>query len=489
MFNFFKKTKNFITFSRTKLFSDEIAKPQDAQGFYNFLQKLPNPDVVLRASGLGYKSLRDLKSNYQVGTCIESRKAGVTSKKWKLEKGDSSAKEYDFWTEIFKYLDVYKIIEDILEAPLFGFAPITVRYEADGQYILPAELTAKPQEWFYFDAETNFYFNSKSKDNDLIDLKNPKILLPRHRATFLNPYGECLLSRCYWNVVFINSSFDFWVRFVEKYGSPFAVGKYDRNMTNEEKETMLKTLIDMIQDCAAVIPNDSTVELMEAAGKSASADIYKGLITKCENNISKVILGQTLTTDIGSSGSYAAANTHQQVREDLILSDVRLVEKTMNEFILKVHSLNFNDTSAPIFNIYDEEDIDQSLAERDNKIKTLGVTFTKDYIKRAYGFEDGDFDMAEPSEPVNFSDSEEPNKTKDEQNDFDKMDELIPEDYEKLINPLLMPIVELFKQERDADVCMEKIAEIYPLMNTEQLEDMLTKVIFLAEMLGRVSNG
>ncbi len=83
---------------------------------------------------------------------------------------------------------------------------------------------------------------------------------------------------------------------------------------------------------------------------------------------------------------------------------------------------------------------------------------------------------------VNFNDFDE------EQNDFDKMDELIPEDYEKLINPLLMPIVKLFKKERNADDCMEKIAEIYPLMSTDELEKTLTKVIFIAEMLGRLSN-
>lgn len=481
MFNIFKKKIKLISFNKKKLLADEIAQAKDAQGFYNFLQKLPNPDIVLRTSGLGYKSLRDLKSNYQVGTCIESRKAGVTSKKWKLEKDDCSEKEFAFWTEIFKFLDVYKIIEDILEAPLFGFAPITIKYEADGSYVLPVELTPKPQEWFYFDTENNFYFNSKTKENDIIDLRNPKLLLPRHRAAFLNPYGECLLSRCYWNVVFINSSFDFWVRFIEKYGSPFAVGKFDRSMSNDEKKDLFKTLVNMVQDCVAVIPLDSTVELMEPAGKSASSEIYKDLIIKCENNISKVILGQTLTTDIGSSGSYAASNTHQQVREDLILSDVRLCENTMNDFILKVHSINFDNTNVPVFNLYDEEDIDQSLAERDNKVKTLGVNFTKDYIKKAYGYEDDDFEMVLnfPTEALNFSDSQ-------DLNDFDKMEELMPEDYEKLVNPLLLPIVKAFVEYKDADEAMEKIAEIYPDMNTDMLEKTLTKVIFLAELLGRI---
>ena len=32
---------------------------------------------------------------------------------------------------------------------------------------------------------------------------------------------------------------------------------------------------------------------------------------------------------------------------------------------------------------------------------------------------------------------------------------------------------------------MEKLAEVYPEMNTEELEKTLTKVIFISEILGR----
>ena len=67
------------------------------------------------------------------------------------------------------------------------------------------------------------------------------------------------------------------------------------------------------------------------------------------------------------------------------------------------------------------------------------------------------------------------------------MENLTPEDYENMINDSLKPVIELFKQSRDADECMEKLAEIYPEMNTEKLEDTLTKVIFLAELMGRIN--
>lgn len=480
---FFKKDNNFF---------EEIANPKNAAGYFNLLEKLPNPDKILRSCGCGFNTLRDLKSNYQVGTCIESRKAGVTSKNWKLEKQNCSDKEFDFYNELFKILDVHQLIEDILEAPLFGYAPLEVTYEKDSSFIVPTEVTSKPQEWFYFNAKENnhFYFNSKSnQDGILIEASNPKFLLPRHRATYLNPYGEALLSRTFWNTVFINGGMEFWSTFMEQYGMPFMIGKYDRNKPAEEKNELFSALKAMVQNAVGVIPNDGSIEIINP-DKSGSNTVYKDYITKCENNISKIILGQTLTTDIGSVGSYAASATHQEVRGDLIQNDVRLCEKTINNLIFKIHNLNFNNLDMPSFSIYDEEGVDQTIAERDNKVKTLGVNFSREYIKKTYGLEDDDFVLeAEINQSntdvknLDFSDSTD--------DDFAKLDNLMenltPEDYQNMINDSLKPVIELFKQSRDADECMEKLAEIYPEMNTEKLEDTLTKVIFLAELMGRIN--
>ena len=518
MFNFLK-TK--FSIKKDKSIFEEYAAAKDAVGMYNLTGKLPNPDVILRKTGKGLKALRELKSNYQVGTCIESRKSGVTSKKWRLNKKDCAENQYKFFDEIFKNIDIHKLIEDILEAPLFGFAPIEISYEKSGSYIVPVSLTAKPQEWFYFNTEGEFFFNSRKNSNGfVIEPENPKFLLARHRADFLNPYGECLLSRCFWNVIFINGGMEFWLKFMEKYGPPWAIGKYDRSMDDSEQKDLLKMLKRMVQDAVAVIPADGSVELINASDKSGSNAVFQSFVTKCENNISKVILGQTLTTDVGATGSYAASNTHQEVRADLIQNDVRLCENTINEFIKKVYGLNFNDTNYPVFEIYDEDGIDQSIAERDNKVQTLGVKFTKKYIQKAYGYEDDDFEMVEFNEDENaeFADGrnvvspdsecevdgnvvksttatsveqiKEAEFADKQDDDFSKMEQVVENfgsaDYDKFINEALKPVLELFKSSRNAEECMEMLAEIYPDMKTEELENTLTKVIFLAELMGRV---
>lgn len=370
---------------------EECACAKDASKMFYLTEKLPNPDKILRQSGRGFQTLRDLKNNYQVGTCIESRKAGVTSKNWKLDKQFCSDKEYNFYLEIFKFIDVYRLIEEILEAPLFGYNPIEITYESDGNYVIPTAFTSKPQEWFYYNTvDKNFYFDSKTKDV-CINEHNPKFLIPIHRSSFFNPYGECLLSRCFWNVVFMQGGMEFWVQFTEKYGTPFMVGKYDRSMSKEERDDLFKMLKKMVQNAIGVIPKDGTIDIINP-DKTGSNTVYKDLITKCENNISKVILGQTLTTDVSQNGgSYALSKTHQSVREDLIQNDIRLCEKTINNLIYKIHAINFENSEYPKFKLYDEQGVDQSLAERDNKLRNLGVKFTKQYIKKTYGYEDADF--------------------------------------------------------------------------------------------------
>jgi phage gp29-like protein len=63
------------------------------------------------------------------------------------------------------------------------------------------------------------------------------------------------------------------------------------------------------------------------------------MIKFCNSEISKVILSQTLTSDV-STGSYAASKTHNEIRKDVIKKDVKLIEKTMNRIIRMFYEVN-----------------------------------------------------------------------------------------------------------------------------------------------------
>ena len=71
----------------------------------------------------------------------------------------------------------------------------------------------------------------------------------------------------------------------------------------------------------AVISSDESVDIIEAAGKAASGQVFDGLISTANREISKAILGQTLTTELDRGGSYAATKEHMEVRSDLVDAD------------------------------------------------------------------------------------------------------------------------------------------------------------------------
>ena len=467
---------------------DDWANTKTVEGFMSVIDILPNPDVVLKNAGKRLSVLRTLTNHYQVGTCIDSRKAGTLSNKWELRENNCNKAHFDFYDEIFKTIDIYKLIEDILDAPLYGHNPIEISYEKDGSYIIPVKLTSKPQEWFHFNSDGEFFFKDKNMDGKrLIDFENGlKFLLPRHKATFQNPHGQAILSRCFWNVAFINGGMEFLVKFAEHFGMPWIFGRYQRQLSEPEQKDFLYKLMQMAQNAIGIIPDDSRVEIVPT-GSTGSSDIHLSLVNKCEANIAKSILGQTLSTESGQNGSYALGKAHMGVRDDIINADMRLVEKTVNHFIKIINSINFNDDEVPEFAFVEDEDLGIQKAERDIKVSSLGVEFSEEYILKTYGYQKDDIKIV-PKQTnlsgINFSDAE------DEDNSAHKAPEskdfFSAENLEKQITPALNPIIEFFEKNKNAEEALEKLAEVYPDLNTEELEEMLTKVIFISELKGRL---
>ncbi|MGN0014000.1 MAG: DUF935 family protein, partial [Candidatus Gastranaerophilaceae bacterium] len=156
----------------------------------------------------------------------------------------------------------------------------------------------------------------------------------------------------------------------------------------------------------------------------------------------------------------------------------------------KINQINFNDDNLPVFEFV-EEDLGFAKAERDNKVYALGVEFSEDYILRTYGFEKGDIKIVSRQQNNQFAENrqnvlefEEKAKTK---NDFDKLAAITElEELQKAVEPALQKIVEFFDKTRNAEEALEKIAELYPDLKTKELEEILTKVIYISDLLGRL---
>ena len=462
--------------------SDEIATRKRSLNFYSLGYMLPDPDPVLKKQGKDMKIYRELLCDAHVFACTQSRKAGVLSLEWAINRGTNKDHNAQQIENLLKSLDIYQLINDILEASFFGFQPIEILWRKIDNLVLPSALVAKPPEWFCYDEDNNLKFRTKENYWGE-ELPDKKFLCPQSNASYDNPYGERVLSRVFWPVTFKKGGMKFWIVFTEKYGIPHLVGKHPRGASKEETETLADLLENMVQDAIAVIPDDSSVEIQEAE-KSSSAEIFEKLIDKMNAEISKAILGQTLTTEIGSTGSYAASQTHMSVRKDIVDSDKKLVEKTINQLIKWIYEINFSGQDIPQFEMYEIEDVDLNLAQRDKVLVDCGVKFTKEYFIKNYGFDEDDIEIAEVQKPSTFKQF---NESKDEnvgQDEIDGLFDLISaEELQSISNDMLKPLLKQLSKCKTEDEFRKILDE--KNLKTDVFEEILSKTLFLCEAQGR----
>jgi len=391
---------DFIEIDARESLAQKIAVRSRSLDWMGIFGLLPDPDPVLQKTGQDITVYRQLLSDAHVWSCYQSRKSGTLSCEWEIretKEGSVRANKqaYKIIDDLMENLDAYQIITDMLEAPFFGMAPLEILWKSTGQRWLPEKVEGKPPEWFGFSEENELRFLSKENMIEGEELPDMKFLLPRHHSSYQNPYGERVLSKCFWPVAFKRGGFKFWAIFTEKYGMPWAIGKVPRGTNETERTKLLSNLVSMVQDAVAVINDDESVVIEEAKGKGASADIYNKLISVSNREISKAILGQTLTTEIDKGGSYAATKEHMEVRADLVDQDKRMACGEFKKLFSWIIQLNSAGASAPEFKFFEEEDIQKDRAERDKTLNEQGVNFTPEYYRRTYNLEEGDFEIDE----------------------------------------------------------------------------------------------
>ena len=369
-----------------------IATRAKAIDFWSFMHYLPNPDPVLKKMGRDISVYREILSDSHVGGCVRRRKAAIKGLEWRLTP-TGNEKTDEILASLFDRLPVNQIINQILDAALFGYQALEVMWASENGLLLPIEIVGKPQEWFVFDEDNRLMLRTKENRNgDIVPEK--KFLLATQQADYMNPYGRADLAMCFWAATFKKGGFKFWLEFAEKYGSPWLVGKYPRNANAHEIDELLDSMEKMLGTAVAAIPDDSSIDMLESGSKGGSSQVFDDFLRYCKSEIAIALLGQNQTTE--AEANRASATAGLEVTRDIRDDDASMVEGVFNQLLAWICELNFHVDTLPTFELYEQESIDKLQAERDGLLAGLGVQFTEQYIMRTYGFEEGDIVVAAP---------------------------------------------------------------------------------------------
>ena len=386
----------FVQFAESgKSLSDQIATRSRSIDFYALGTYLPNPDPVLKALGKDIKVYRELRADAHVGGCIRRRKAAVKALEWGLDRDKAKSRVAKSVQAIFADLDLSRIITEMLDAVLYGYQPMEVMWGKVGGYLVPVDIVGKPADWFVYDEENQLRLRTRQSPLKGEELPARKFLVPRQDASYDNPYGFADLSMVFWPTTFKKGGLKFWVQFTEKYGAPWVIGKHPRSASDAETNLLLDRLEDMVQDAVAVIPDDSSVDIKEAAGKTGSTEVYERLLHFCRSEVSIALLGQNQTTE--ANANRASAQAGLEVTRDIRDGDKAIVQEAFNTLIRWVCELNFNDGARPVFEMWEQQEVDKVQAERDEILTRAGAKLTRAYFMRAYGLGEDEIGQESPS--------------------------------------------------------------------------------------------
>lgn len=439
---------------------------------------------------------------------MQTRKLAVTGLDWEVQpfSGDSRDVEVaEFVSNQLHGLNSFSdILLDILDAVGKGISISEITWGIDGQgWNIVEDITwIHPKKLFWDNMDEIKICTSEFPQG--IPLPENKFIIHRYKAKSGHPSRAGVLRIVSWMYLFKNYDLKDWVSFCEVFGMPLRLGKYDASASDADKAALMEAIIGLGTDAAGIVPSTTSIDFIDS-NKVSSAEIYEKLARYCDEQMSKAVLGQTLTSDSGS-GSYAQSKTHNEVRRDLTAADANALENTLRRDLIKpLVEFNFGEgTPIPIMQ-FTTEDTDD-LKEMSEIYKSLscdmGLEIPKSHLYKKFGIP-----KPEDSEPVTKQPAGIPFKeygtgterlnlkapsTERTQAYVDKLVEASCKKGDEIFAEMIQPVLKLIDETgslKELQIMLKdekSLKHLYQQMENKNLEDILRQGIYLSELMGRV---
>jgi len=313
----------------------------------------PTDDVLLaRGAGKGLKIYDELERDPKVFSCLAKRSLALVSREWVVEPGGKThqaKKAAELARRVLAGewgLSFDRACLRMLSATLKGFAIGEVIWGRRDGFIVPLDVKQRNPRRFVFDEQGRPRLLTWSNMIDGEELPPRKFMVHRFGEANDDPYGQGLGRVLFWPAFFKRQTLGFWLVCADKFGSPSVKGKAPQAALDNEIDEFFESLKALAQEGVIVMKEGWDVALVEATRTGAVT--YQDLCRYMDEEIAVAILGNTLTTTVGASGSRALGDVHKAVQDELVDADADLLSATLNDQLLAwLTELNFPDAPPP----------------------------------------------------------------------------------------------------------------------------------------------
>jgi phage gp29-like protein len=265
---------------------------------------------------------------------------------------------------------------------------------------------------------------------------------------------------------------DWWARFLDKYGSPFLVGKYPQG--DDASRRILERAFQWAVKIGGLVVSTQTEIEMQQATAGAAGDAYEKFFTIAQREKSKLIVGQASAEQRSSGLGSGISQQQENVRDDIRQWDAKRLASTLRSQLFRQY-LDINGFKGAVPSIvWGAESIEaaKTKAEILSNLKNAGIEATDDgvtTISEALGI---GLQRSAPPEPIEPPDpSREPGDrlrklslSTDPTRAISANDHIAAEaspDLARAFRGSLAPVRRIIVESRSAHECETRLREFY----------------------------
>lgn len=322
-----------------------------------------------------------------------------------------------------------------------------------------------------------------------------KMIYHRYKARSGYDTRAGILRVCAWMYLFKNYAIKDWVAFMEVFGIPLRLGKYDAGAGPEEKDALITAISSLGSDAAGIISKNTEIEFVEAQKGQSKENPFQGLAEFCDKQMSKAIVGQTASSE-GTPGKLGNEEAQDKVRHDLINADCDALSTTQRMQLFRpLVGYNFGwDKPLPWFKLKFEppEDL-KALSETYKNLSEINYPLTVEHVSERFKVpvpEKGQTVLAPKTSGMALKHGlviAKQGRFSNEQENIEDLVAASQENAAQALSGLTEPVKQIIAEASSLEEIQDRIIASYSDMEKNDLADLLARAMFTAELYGRAA--
>ena len=324
---------------------------------------------------------------------LGTRKLAITGLNVTIESASddkADIRNADVLRELVDQPEFGELCQHLVDALGKAYAVSEIVWDRSGKEWMP-QYADRDQRWFTFDRVTGRELRLLDDADSFEGLPLPafKFIVHQPRIRSGLPIRGGLARLAAPSYMCKSWAWKDWMAFADIFGLPMRVGRYGPNASQGDIDKLIAAIANLGSDAAAAVPDSVKIEFQQAAQVGGAGDFFDKLVTFWDKQVSKGVIGQTMTADDGASLSQA--RVHNDVRIDLLEHDAKTLANTLQRHLVEPFcALNFGaHVKPPRLKIkVPEADNTPVLVDALSKLVPLGLRVEQSIVRDRLGIVD-----------------------------------------------------------------------------------------------------